>query len=152
MLIVSHKLKGVAEVEGVARRPVPVSTELTQPFWDAARERRLAIQRCVACGRYQHPPNTICPRCLSTDLAWANMSGKGTVIAYTVMNEPVVNGFEQVIPYACVIVELAEQSGLLILTNLVEAPASAARVGLEVELTFESTDRGFVLPQFRPRP
>jgi uncharacterized protein len=137
-------------MDGVARRPVPISTELTQPFWDAAREHRLAIQRCVECGRYQHPPSTICPRCLSTDLGWETVSGKGKISAYTVMNEPVVNGFEQMVPYACIVVELDEQPGLMVLTNLVEAPASMARVGLEVELTFESTDRGFVLPQFKP--
>lgn len=132
------------------RRPLPISSELTEPFWEAARNERLAIQRCTQCGRYQHPPGTICPQCLSTDFGWPAVSGKGTVHSYTVMYDPVVAGFEQVIPYAVVVVELVEQRGLLILTNLVDADVSEARVGLPVELVFEDTGRGFVLPQFRP--
>src|ERR1700756_3264273 len=100
-------------------RPVPVSSELTQPFWDAAREHRLAIQRCQVCGRYQHPPNTVCPECRSTTFTWATVSGHGKIFAFTIMHEPVVVGFEDVVPYACILVELEEQQGLLMLTNLV---------------------------------
>ena len=141
----------MAKLDEPARRPLPISTELTQPFWDAARARRLVIQRCNNCGWYQHPPGTICPKCLSVDMGWAGVSGRGRVHAYTVMYEPVVAGFENLVPYAVIIVELEEQPGLLILTNLVEVPADAARIGLDVEVVFEDTERGFVLPQFRPR-
>ena len=137
--------------EARVNRPTPIPTELTQPFWDAARRHRLAVQQCNVCGFYQHPPNTVCPQCLSTSLGWTPVAGVGRVYAYTVMNAPVVKGFEAIVPYACILVELIEQPRLLILTNLVEAPPSAAAVGLEVEVVFEDSHDGFVLPQFRPR-
>ena len=36
-------------------RPIPVSNEWTKPFWDAAREGVLALQRCQSCRHFQHP-------------------------------------------------------------------------------------------------
>ena len=33
-------------------RPLPEETPLTAPFWQAAREHRLVIQRCTACADY----------------------------------------------------------------------------------------------------
>ena len=32
-------------------KPVPHPTELSQPYWDAAAEGRLVIQRCAEIGR-----------------------------------------------------------------------------------------------------
>jgi hypothetical protein len=41
-------------------RPIPVPNEWTKPFWDAARRGVLALQRCQACGHFQHPPYPTC--------------------------------------------------------------------------------------------
>ena len=35
--------------EAAASRTVPDPSEISQPFWDATRERRLVLQRCDAC-------------------------------------------------------------------------------------------------------
>ena len=37
-------------------RPIPVPNEWTKPFWEAAQQGVLALQRCQACGHFQHPP------------------------------------------------------------------------------------------------
>jgi len=37
-------------------RPIPVPNEWTKPFWEAAKRRVLALQRCQACKHFQHPP------------------------------------------------------------------------------------------------
>ena len=42
------------------------TTRTSTPDW---REERLLIDRCRACGRWQHPPRPICPACWSTDIA-----------------------------------------------------------------------------------
>ena len=33
-------------------RPIPVPNEWTRPFWDAAKQGVLALQRCQACGHF----------------------------------------------------------------------------------------------------
>src|SRR5439155_262362 len=66
-------------------RPIPVPNELSRPFWDAARQKVLALQRCQACKHFQHPPYATCVRCMGIDLKFEPVSGKGAIYAYTIM-------------------------------------------------------------------
>ena len=59
-------------------RPIPVPNEWTKPFWDAAKQGVLALQRCQACGHFQHPPYATCVSCMAIDLAFEPVSGKGS--------------------------------------------------------------------------
>ena len=110
----------------------------------------MVVQHCRGCGRLGHPPVPVCPGCRSADLDWVEVSGRGTIHQYTVMHQPLVRGFEDALPYACVAVELSEQPGLLLIGNLVQAEPAEAMVGLEVEAVFEDLPGGGRLPQFRP--
>jgi uncharacterized OB-fold protein len=130
-------------------KPAPTPTDLTRPFWDAAREHRLVIQRCEACGRYIHWPQLCCPACASEALGWAQVSGRGIVYAFTVVQHVFHPGFTNDMPYSLALVELEEQPGLRLLANIVECENDALRTGMPVEVTFEDRD-GYTLPQFRP--
>jgi len=132
-------------------RPLPELTQLSAPFWEAARHGQLALQRCTACGRFHHPPVPLCPECHASTFEQAPVSGSGTVYQYTVMRQARVVGFEDLVPYACVVVEIDEQPGVLVVGNLVGGPADAARVGMRVQVRFEPYgDDGLRLPQFAP--
>ena len=129
-------------------KPIPLPDELTRPFWEAAEQHRLAIQRCRPCGYYNHPPKPMCDRCGSEELAFEAVSGKGSIYSYTVMRQRNVRGFEDKVPYLNVIVELDEQPMLFMITNLMGAALDGAKIGHPVEVTYEP--RGEVtLPQFR---
>ena len=134
-----------------AKRPIPVPTKWTQPFWDAAKNKQLGIQRCAQCGHYNHPPLPMCAQCYSDDLKCEPVSGRGVIYQWVIMRQARVAGFEEAIPFACIAVELEEQPGLVVMANLLDAPPEAAKVGLPVEVTFEEMDGKFLLPQFRPR-
>ena len=58
-------------------------TELSQPFWDAAGEKRLLVQWCPACDRGIFYPREACPSCLGTTLEWRESAGTGVVYACT---------------------------------------------------------------------
>jgi len=130
-------------------RPIPQPFWLTEPFWQATRQHRLAIQRCTLCGFYNHPPLPQCPSCGRTDFHWEEVSGRGTIYGYSILYEPLVVGFDEVVPYNCVAVELDEQPGLLLAANLVNGQPNVESIGKAVEVVFESIGEGFVLPQFR---
>ncbi|WP_154677270.1 Zn-ribbon domain-containing OB-fold protein [Parafrankia discariae] len=135
---------------GVVRRPRPVPTRLTNGFWAAAARRELGIQRCRACGRRFHPPVPVCSRCHSEDLGFEPVSGRGTIHSLTVMTEALVPGFEPALPLIVVAVELDEQEGLVVVSNLVGDHGPGARIGARVEVAFERLpDDGGLLPQFR---
>ena len=56
--------------------------DASAPFFDAAREGRLLIKRCGACGRL-HPPSQ--ERCGDSDeLEWQDASGAATLITWAV--------------------------------------------------------------------
>jgi uncharacterized OB-fold protein len=130
-------------------KPLPRIDELTRPFWDAAREGRLAIQRCRECGYYNHPPKPLCDACSSEDLGFESVSGRGKVYSYTVMHQRNVAGFEPEVPYVNLIVELDEQPLLFLISYLPGSDADRVAIGRPVEVTFEPAGEGIVLPQFR---
>ena len=129
-------------------RARPAITDLTRPFWDAAKDRRLAIQRCAGCRYYNHPPKAACDRCLSTNLAFEDVSGSGSVWSYTVMHQKSVAGFEDAVPYLTALIELDEQPMLLLVTNLPGAAPGEFAIGDRVHVTFEAIGDGLLLPQF----
>jgi uncharacterized OB-fold protein len=134
------------------RRPRPVPTDLTRGFWEAASRRVLGIQRCRECGLWFHPPVPVCSRCHSQDLGFEPVSGLGTVYSSTVMTEALVPGFEADVPLVVAAVELYEQEGLVVVSNLIGFDGVEAPVGAHVEVTFEELpDDAYVLPQFRLR-
>jgi uncharacterized OB-fold protein len=132
-----------------ALRPRPVPDDLTQPFWDGVADHKLVIQCCRECQTYVHPPYPECTSCRSSDLTFEPVSGRGVIFERVIVASPVVVGFEDDVPYACLFVELAEQPGLLVAGNLVDAGPDEAEIGRPVEVVFRPDIDGFTLPQFK---
>lgn len=129
--------------------PVPEPDEVTAFYWDAAREGRLELQKCKACDLYQYPPDVACVHCQGTDLVPTAVSGRGTLYSYTTVDRAFHAGFADKLPYVLALVELDEQPGLRLLTNIVEADPGQLKMQMPLEVTFE-TRRDITLPQFKP--
>jgi uncharacterized OB-fold protein len=130
-------------------KPIPVADEISAPFWEAARERRLVIQRCSDCGYYNHPPRPFCDACLSQRLAFESVSGRGSIYTFTVMHQRDVSGFENEAPFINIVVELAEQPMLLMVANISSSEGERVRIGAPVEVYFEGRGGDIFVPQFR---
>ena len=128
---------------------VPAPDALTKPFWDGAREHRLVIQRCAACGHRQHPPEPVCAACLSFDLDFDPVSGRGTVYTHSVAMQVFHPWFADKLPYVVAVVQLDEQPGLRLVSNVVDCDPLSVDVGDRVEVAFRPHG-SFVLPVFRP--
>ena len=127
--------------------PLPVPDEDTQPYWDYCAQGELRAQRCLACSRLRHPPRPLCPACGSFDFEWQKLSGRGEVFSYTVAHQAIHPALEGRVPHTVVLVQLEE--GLLLTSNLVDD--GAVEIGQPVEVVFEASTGGFVLPKFRRR-
>jgi uncharacterized protein len=130
-------------------RPVPAPDDVTRFYWEAAADHRLVLQRCRACQKMQYPPEICCVHCQAEEFDAAETTGRGVIYSYSVVDRPLHAGFLDALPYVVALVELNDQPGLRILTNLIDVPAGTPlSCGLPVEVTFE--ERGSVtLPQFR---
>jgi uncharacterized protein len=139
----------VAMAEAVTIEPPrPAPDALTQPFWDGVTEGRLLIQRCNSCGHYIHYPRPVCRFCRSTDLAWSEVSGRGTIYSYTVTVQPFHPFWADRTPYVVATIELAEQAHLHFLSNIVDVEESEISVGMPVAVTFQEIAPGLTLPLF----
>lgn len=131
------------------RRPLPQPDDVTRFHWDGAAAHRLVLQRCRSCGKLQYPPEVCCIHCQADDFQHVEATGRGVIYSYSVVDRPLHAGFVDTLPYVVVLVELDDQPGLRMLTNLVEVPTGTTlKCGMPVEVVFEN--RGAVtLPQFR---
>ena len=134
-----------------AVRPLPVPDDLTRPFWEAAREHRLVIQRCQSCEAFQHPPRPACAACGGGQLDWTPISGHGEVYSYIIDRRLLIPSFEE--PYAVAQINPieADDDAVRITANIVECELDAVEIGMPVEAVFEDVDDRTSLPQFRRR-
>jgi uncharacterized OB-fold protein len=128
-------------------RPVPTITPRNRAFWTGGASGSLLITRCADCGHWLHPPLPMCPRCQSTNIAAEPVSGRGTIFASTVSYRAWSPGL--VPPYVVADVELVEQAGLLIRTNIVGCDVDDVVTGQRVEVVFEEVGSAYV-PLFQP--
>jgi len=127
---------------------IPEPSELARPFFDGAREHKLRLQVCVACGTWHYPLATVCSECGAQSFEWRDASGKGTLYAHARLMRAYHPRHENRLPLILAEVDIDE--GLRLMTNLVGADLERAQVGVRVEVAFETFDDGGVLPVFKP--
>ena len=110
----------------------------SEDWWEATRDRRLVLQHCTACRRYQPYPRAICFGCGGDALEFRDAAGVGTVDSFTT----VLRAEE---PYTVARVRLAE--GPILLTHL--AAIAAPVCDQPVRIAWRPLPSGRHLPVFR---
>ena len=84
----------------------------SKSFYSALNSDKLIGSKCNACGHLVSPQRGICPQCQSNDVEVVEFSGKGTLVAFTVISVPPTHmaeaGYSNKNPYCVGIVELEE--------------------------------------------
>jgi uncharacterized OB-fold protein len=124
-----------------------VSSE-NEHFWRGGADGELRFLRCADCAYYVHPPAPVCPECLGRVLAPAAVSGRATLMTFTENHHPWIPGFDP--PYLIAIVEIEEQKGLRLTTNLVDCEVDDVAIGMQLRVVFEERDEGIFIPLFAP--
>jgi uncharacterized OB-fold protein len=130
--------------------PLPAASAETYPWWQAATQHKLVVQRCGRCGEYRHPPKPICPLCQSPEYGWNEVSGRGTVYTYTVVHQAFVPSLAEKLPYVVAAIELEELDGVRVVSNVVDVEPADVRIGMPVEVAWEDMGPELALPRFRP--
>ncbi|HAA95226.1 MAG: hypothetical protein FI717_05480 [SAR202 cluster bacterium] len=127
-----------------------VPDELTQGFWDAANEGRLVMQNCSACSRLQNPPTPTCAQCKSADnLEWKEMSGKGKIYNYGVVYDCPVRLLQEDQPFNLAVIMLDDDPAIQMYSHLPGTKPDEVPVGGAVEVIFEATANGQMVPEWR---
>ena len=129
--------------------PPPLANATTLPFWQAAAEHRLVVQRCTACGHTRLPPTPVCPECRSANADWKELSGRGEVYTYTSVHRAIAAG--QPLPTLIAVITLEDAGGVRMISNLVGVGPGEVAIGMPVELVWEDMSADLSIPRFRPR-
>ncbi|MFC9789051.1 bifunctional MaoC family dehydratase N-terminal/OB-fold nucleic acid binding domain-containing protein [Rhodococcus sp. NPDC127528] len=127
-------------------RPRP-ALNADNAFWfEAAKEHRLVIQRCTACGTLRHPTGPMCGQCRSLDWDTVDASGRGTVYSFVVNHHPQIPGFE----YPLVVATVELEEGTRLVANMTGVAPDDVEIDMPVELDWIDADPDLTLPAFRP--
>ncbi len=110
-----------------------------KPFFDAARDGKLLIGKCLDTGKTFFPPRHVSPFTLSNNVEFVESKGLGKIYSWSVQR-----GKE---PYCLAYVTLEE--GPTMMTNIVDTDLDAVATGQSVKLVFKPTD-GAPVPMFTP--
>lgn len=127
----------------------PDQTPEAMPYWEAANEERLVIQRCENEDVHVFPPRSICPYCYEDSLAWEESTGAGSVYAFTIIHHQENDYWAEKVPYVNALVRLDEED-VFLYSEIVNCDPEEVTAGMDVQVTFEQITDDVTLPQFEP--
>ena len=130
------------------KKPIPVPSIESQPYWDGLRERKLVMPRCDACETYWFPPSLLCPRCSSKSWSWSPVSGRGRIFSFVVYHRVYHPGFADEVPYAVAVIELDE--GPRMISNVIGIAPAELACDMRVEVAYQPITDQITLPKFKP--
>lgn len=128
------------------QRPRPHLDDSNRFFWTSGSDGKLRFLQCAACRGWIHPPQPICPHCLTESLAPEPVVGTGVVESFTVNHQPWLPGVP--VPYVIARIAIDGAKDVLLTSNVIECPVDEVRIGDRVAVVFEEQD-GIFYPLFR---
>ncbi len=122
-----------------------VDDPVAAPFWSAAREGRLVVQRCDGCGALRWPPLVGCPDCRSREATWIVAATTGVVWSYATYHRALHRAFAADVPYSIAVVDV---DGGPRITARVADPDDRLRVGAPVVVSFERITDEITIPRW----
>jgi len=128
-------------------RLLPILGQVNRRFWTSGSDGILRICRCQSCGHWLHPPGLMCPKCRSRNLSWEPTCGKAQVFSFTINQRTWKSDVPG--PYVIAIVELPEQEGLRMTSNVINCEVEGVYIGMPLRVTFERNGETYI-PLFTP--
>ena len=125
-----------------------MSEERPQPFWDATKRHELVMPRCKTCDQKFLYPREDCPTCLSNNLEWVQVSGKGRLHSFTIIRQPANPVFIEDVPYIYAMVQLDE--GPRMISTGVQCDIENAEIDMPLVAVFDDITPEWTLVKFTP--
>ena len=130
------------------KKPIPVPSDESRPYWDGLHANKLMMPRCDACGHHWFPPSFLCSKCNATKWTWTQVSGRGRIFSYVVYHRVYHPAFAGDVPYAVAVIELDE--GPRMYSNVIGMPPDQLSCDMKVEIVYEPITHEITLPKFKP--
>lgn len=124
-------------------KPVPAKEANDTEFWDFVDQKKLMLQYCTTCSRWQYPPAANCAQCGSKDnIQWKETSGRGRIQGYCVQYDTRVVVLKADQPLNTAVIELEEEPLIKFFSHLPGTPPDEVPVGAPVRLIFQEVAPG----------
>lgn len=118
--------------------------EATKEFYANLKKRKFTTTRCKKCKKVFFPPREFCPHCLSNNLEWIELSGKGKLYAFTQQERSI--RFPK--PDVVGLIELDEKVGKVF--TRIDAQLEELKIGQKMQISFINISDEITLHQFKP--
>jgi len=102
-------------------------------YWSAMEERRLVLQQCAGCGKWNWPAVFRCGECGSWEHRWKPQTMQGSVYSWTRTWHDFGAPRELLIPFVSVLVELPSAGNVRLLGIMDTADAEGIVIGMAVD-------------------
>ncbi|MDF1590533.1 MAG: Zn-ribbon domain-containing OB-fold protein [Desulfobacterales bacterium] len=99
-------------------------------FVDFLEDGKVMGTRCKSCGLVFFPPRCDCYQCLSSDMEWFEVAGKGKLVTYSKLQYAPV-GFEGDLPYAIALLDYDDFKVFGRISG--DLPENEIKVGMEMK-------------------
>lgn len=126
---------------------LPLLTPENTAFFTGGENGELLITFCDDCEGAIHPPQIVCPHCLSDRVASRAVAGTGTVYTYTINHQQWMPGME--VPFALAVVDVDGAPGVRVSAKVVGTDPADVAIGQRMAVSFEHIEDVW-LPQWEP--
>jgi uncharacterized protein len=116
-----------------------------EQFYKFLSQGKLMAGKCQKCGKIHLPPRPLCDNCYGNQFEWVQVSGKGKLLTYTIINIAPTQ-FQNLAPYTIGIVEL--EGGLKIPGMIQEIPQEQLKIGMTLTVDFSTCSTPQNWPQW----
>jgi len=123
-------------------KPLPKKEPENAPLWEGLAQHEFRVPKCDQCGAWNWVPYPACRSCLSEDMTWTPLSGKGEVFTYTIVHRG-LGAFHQEVPYVVALVRMEAPGGsrdVIVLGNIRNVAFEDLHIGMPVQMTFQDIE------------
>lgn len=95
--------------------------------------------RCKECGLFFFPPRADCHQCLTSDMEWVEVSGKGKLVTYSKLEFAPI-GFGDDLPYAIAVLDYGEYKIFGRISS--DVPEDEIQVGMDMTTEANTLSNG----------
>lgn len=104
----------------------------------------MKLQRCRKTGAFYYPPGPVCPQSLSFDVEWAPVSGRGTILSWTVFHRQYLPAY----PAPHLVVAVALEEGPIMIGYMDHASLPDLKLDKPVAMEYVEHPDGYRIPKF----
>ncbi len=116
-------------------------------FVDYLKQGKIMAVKCRKCGRKYFPPRPECPECLTEEMEWIELKGKGELITFTELHFA-PEGFTEDLPYFLAVAELEDNVKVFARLSKQIKPEEV-KIGMPVQLKIVNLPNGKITYEFQ---